>query len=165
MHLPGSAVFFILVKLILVKVPIAFTISILATAAISVALVCTMLLCLSYRLVWYATPAGRIHRRSKQFEKRIEKIKSRARMRRTRLSRRSDQQNIKELVAIVRKKLDQRKNDILINLRVLVRIQLSDCMRKSDFSTALEIHQALSQTDADMSNHLLRQLVGLNQRG
>ncbi|MCI0668465.1 MAG: hypothetical protein L0Y43_10475 [Methylococcaceae bacterium] len=131
--------------------------------ASSATILFSALLCLGMRIVWYGTPAGRLDRHSRKIERRKEKIRNKERMRRIRMSRRSEQQNIGELIAIIRNELDRHKNEIMLNVSVRARIRLRDCMRDLDFGTAVEIYQILSQTQAGSINQRLERQLSLNQ--
>jgi hypothetical protein len=146
---------------LLVQIPIAITISVLTLAAGSVTIVISVFLCLVYRIIWYLTPEGRLFRYSQKVIRRQEKIKQKERMKRIKLSRNSDRKKIGELISIIRKELDQRKNEIKTNIFVLVRIQLRDCMLKLDFDAAMEIYQALAQTKSGTVNQRLGRQLGL----
>lgn len=152
------------IYVVLVQIPFALTISVLAMAAGSVTILLSALLCLGYRIIWYGTPEGRLYRHSREIEKRKEKIRKKERVRRVQLSRRSEQQNIGELISIVRDELDRHKNEIMMDVSVLARIQLRDCMRELDFDTAIEIYKTLSQTQAGAINQRLGRQLGLNQK-
>ncbi|MCI0612861.1 hypothetical protein L0244_07710, partial [bacterium] len=150
---------------ILLLIPLALAISVLALAASFVTILFSVLLCLIYRILWYVGPEGRLDRQSRKVGKRKAKIQERERMRRIKLSRRSDQQNIGELTSMVCEELDQRKHEIMIDISVLARIQLRESMQKLDFYSAMEIYQALTQTPADTLNQRLGQLVGSTRKG
>ncbi|MGH8474471.1 MAG: hypothetical protein ACRER2_01650 [Methylococcales bacterium] len=149
----------------LLLIPLALAISTLALAAGFATILFSMLLCLIYRILWYGGAEGRLYRHTKKVEKRKGQIKATERMRRIELSRRSDQQNIGELTSIVFEELDQRKHEIMIDISVLTRIQLRECIQKMDFYSAMEIYQALTQTPADTLNQRLGTLVGSTRKG
>jgi hypothetical protein len=149
---------------LLVRVPFALALSLLAIAASSVALAFSALLCLVYRIIWYGTREGRLYRRSNRMEKRKGKIREKERLRRIRLSRRCEQKNIGELITIVRRELDRRNNEIMIDVSVIARIALRDCLRDLDFDTAVEIYAILNQSQAGSVNQRLGRQLGLNQR-
>ncbi|MGH8549648.1 MAG: hypothetical protein ACRERU_13810 [Methylococcales bacterium] len=151
------------IYLVLVRIPFALAISVIAMAASSVTIVFSALLCLGYRIIWYMTREGRLYRHSRKMEKRKEKISKKERIRRVQLSRRRDQQNIGELISIVQAEMDRYKNEIMIDVSVLARIQLRDCRRELDFDTAIEIYQSLSQTQAGSINQRLGRQLGFHQ--
>ena len=149
---------------VLVLAPFGLMVSVLALAASTVALLLFVLLCLAYRTFWFGTMEGRVYLRAIDVERRKEKIKKKELLRRTALSRRSDRQIVGELISIIRKEMDQRKNEIMINNSVLARIRLQDCMRTLDFDAAMEIYQVLTQTQADSINQRLERQLGLNPK-
>ncbi len=148
----------------LLLIPLGFAISASALVLSSMIILLSMFLCLIYRILWYRTAEARIERGYKRFNQRKEKIKQRERMRRIALSRRSDRQKLEELIAIIGKKLDQRNNELMINVSVLARMQLRDCKRNLDFETAFGIYQTLADAQAWTINQRLGQQVGLKQK-
>ncbi|MCI0653681.1 MAG: hypothetical protein L0Y39_04305 [Methylococcaceae bacterium] len=150
---------------VLLLIPLGLAISALALAVCFATIFLSVLVCLAYRILWYGGPQGRLYRYTKKVAKRKGQIEETERMRRIKLSRRSDQQNIGELTSMVFEELDQRKQEIMIDISVLARIQLRECIEKMDFQSAMEIYQALTQTPADTLNQRLGHLVGSTREG
>ncbi|MGR9105568.1 MAG: hypothetical protein ACU843_01440 [Gammaproteobacteria bacterium] len=145
--------------------PLAVTLSVLATAASTVTILISILLCLAYRIVWLGSTRGRLYRCTQKVQRRQERIKQRELVKRRELSRSSDRQIIAELVSIIRKELEHHQNEILANISVLTQLQLQDCLRSLDFDTAMQIYQALTQTHAGTINQRLARQVGLKAYG
>ena len=152
----GRIIFFVLIL-----VPLAFLFSVLVLAASSAAIAMSILLLLTYRIFWLGTVEGRFYRCAQKNERYKEKIRKKELVRRIRLSRLSDRQNIRELISIIRAELEKRKNDIRINISVLARIKLQECRRTLDFDAAMDLYQTLAHASGSI-NHRLGPCVGLN---
>jgi hypothetical protein len=151
------------IDFVLLRIPLGFAISITALALSSTIILLSMFLCLIYRIIWYLTAAARKERLTKKFEKRKEKIRQQERMRRIALSQRSDRKKLDELSALIRKKMNQRKHELMVNVAVRARMQLQDCKRNLDFDSALGIYQTLADSDAWTINQRLGRQIGLKQ--
>lgn len=159
-----AGLFFRHLYVVLLLGPLALLMSALALAGSFVTISFSVLLCFLYRTLWFACPEGRLVREARKFEKHKQKIKTREQVKRARLSGRYDRQNIRELTSMVCEQLDRRKHEIMIDISVLARIQLRECIRTLDFYVAMEMYNALIQSPVETVNQRLAQLVGPNRQ-
>ncbi len=144
----------------LLILPLVAVISVIsALSAMFVVIISTSFVCLLYKFFWRWSPQGRFQRLSKKFASGKENIKQTGQRKRAKLSRKQDQRNIKELVSIIQDVLDHRKNEIMADRLVLIKLLLRDCLREQDFHTAMDIYRVMMHDQQVSLNDRVGSLV------
>ena len=124
-----------------------------------VVILSTSFVCLLYKFFWSWSPKARIQRLSRKVNTGKDKIKQTGQRKRAKLSRKQDQRNIKELVSIIQEVLDRRKNEIMADRLVLIKLLLRDCLREQDFHTAMDIYRVMMHDQQISLNDRVGKLV------
>lgn len=105
--------------------------------------------------LWLYTVQGRFYRVLKSQKSRLTAIAGHGCRRRKRISDDQDHRNMADLLKIVHTTLNDRKNEIPINILVRIRIMLQECKKELDFDKTLRLYQIVVEVEPSLLNDAL----------